>query len=265
MVSEARWAEVEAAIHPLRRSVLGHRLYSSLQDRRAVQVFMDHHVWAVWDFMSVLTRLQTDLTCVALPWVPSDADAAARRLVNEIKLGEESDEHPNGGWTSHFELYVQAMEEVGANTDPVLEVMAVLNSQGEARSSTDVAALARECGAPPGAGDFVASTFDLVTRGSTLEVAAAFALGRERLIPEMFGRLVDGDGEGRLLAEYLRRHIELDEGEHGPLANRLVEELAGEDPAAWRAVEGAAAESIGSRLQLWDAVVAELEMASMAR
>ena len=97
-----------------------------------------------------------------------------------------------------------------------------------------------------------------------MEVAAACALGRERLIPEMFGRLVEGGDDGRLLGEYLLRHIELDEEEHGPLANRLVEQLAGDDAGAWRSVQGAAAASLGSRLQLWDAVVAEVDAASMA-
>jgi hypothetical protein len=240
-------------------------VYRSLHDRHAVQLFMEHHVWAVWDFMSVLTRLQRDLTCVDVPWVPSGVDPATRRMVNEIKLGEESDTHPDGGWISHFELYVQAMEEVGARTDPARAAMAMLGSEAMNRSAAELAGLVVECGAPWGAGQFVESTFRLVVGGSTLEVAAAFALGRERLIPEMFGQLIGGSDDGRLLEEYLRRHIELDEGEHGPLANRLVEQLAGDDARAWRAVQAAATAALGSRLQLWDAVAAEVEAASMAR
>ena len=104
------------------------------------------------------------------------------------------------------------------------------------------------------------STFELVARGSTLEVAAAFALGREQLIPEMFEHLVDGT-EGRLLLEYLRRHVELDEGEHGPMARRLVSQLAGGEPAGWLAVERAAASAIAARVGLWDAVVTAVDTA----
>jgi hypothetical protein len=237
---------------------------------------MEHHVWAVWDFMSVLTRLQRDLTCVDVPWVPREVDPAAQRFVNEIKLGEESDEHPDGGWTSHFDLYLAAMEDVGADTAAVRQLVRRLGRQGPAAVPTGSAAaspafspavLAAECGAPQGAVEFIAATFRTVSEGSTLEVASAFALGREQLIPDMFEHLVDGDGEGdrgRLLLNYLRRHVELDEGEHGPLAQRLVEHLAGREATAWRTVENAAVAAIEARLRLWDSVVAEIEFARIA-
>jgi hypothetical protein len=259
--SDRRWYELERSIEPLQHAVLSHPVYHSLHDRRALHIFMQHHVWAVWDFMSLLTRLQRDLTCVELPWVPRPVDAAVQRFVNEIKLGEESDAHPDGGWTSHFDLYLAAMDEVGADSGPVRAAVGICAAGG--RSGPGVVALRdllARCGAPHGAIGFVESTFDLVARGTTLDVATAFALGREQLIPEMFEHLVDGT-EGRLLLEYLRRHVELDEGEHGPMARRLVEQLVGDDAAGWFAVERAAASAIAARIGLWDAVVAATEAA----
>jgi hypothetical protein len=266
--SEDRWSRVQTAIEPWQRAVLEHGLYNSLHDRRALHIFMEHHVWAVWDFMSVLTRLQRDLTCVDVPWVPRAVDPAAQRFVNEIKLGEESDEHPDGGWTSHFDLYLAAMEDVGAETSAVRDVVGRLGRLGRGDGPTvspagSPAVLAAECGAPRGAVEFISTTFRTVTEGSTLEVASAFALGREQLIPDMFGHLVDAD-RGRLLVAYLRRHVELDEGEHGPLARRLVEHLAGGEQAAWQTVEDAAASAVKARLRLWDAVVSEIEFARIA-
>jgi hypothetical protein len=259
-LNEERWARIDTATRPAREAVLDHAVYRSLDNRQALHTFMEHHVWAVWDFMSLLTRLQRDLTCVEVPWVPRPVDAAAQRLINEIKLGEESDTHPDGGWTSHFSLYLAAMEEVGADTGPVRRAVAGLASGAVDPTRTSPGDLLGRCGAPQGASEFVASTFAVVVRGSTLEVAAAFALGREQLIPEMFTHLVQGS-DGRLLIEYLERHVELDQGEHGPLSHRLVEHLAGNDPANWQLVEHAAERAIGARLRLWDSVVAALEPA----
>lgn len=256
-----RFARVRTIIEPKHEEVLGHEVYRSVRDVRALHVFMEHHVWAVWDFMSLLTRLQRDLTCVAVPWTPRPVDPAVQRFVNEIKLGEESDEHPDGGWTSHFELYLQAMDEVGADTGPARRMVEALGDAPVAVDGIELARLAVRCGAPAGAAGFLATTFDLVGGAPTVEVAAAFALGREQLIPEMFEHLLDGT-YGRLLTEYLRRHIELDEGEHGPLAQRLVEHLAGEDPAAWAGVERAALGALAARATLWDTVVAAIAEAA---
>jgi hypothetical protein len=152
------------------------------------------------------------------------------------------------------------MDEVGADTGPVRAAVARVAAAPGGVVHAALDDLLAACGAPPGAVAFCGTTFGLVARGSTLEVATAFALGREQLIPEMFEHLVDAT-EGHLLLEYLRRHVELDEGEHGPMAQRLVEQLVAGEPAGWAAVERAAATAIGARLRLWDEVVAAIEAA----
>jgi len=263
MGNDECWQRLQRTLEPLEQAVHSHDVYRSLSDRRSLRIFMQHHVWAVWDFMSLLTRLQRDLTCIEVPWVPRPVDPTVQRFVNEIKLGEESDSHPDGGWTSHFDLYLAAMEEVGADTAPVRSAVARFAAAPARGVPAALGDLLGHCGAPPGAVAFCRSTFRLVAEGSTLEVATAFALGREQLIPEMFEHLVDGT-EGHLLLEYLRRHVELDEAEHGPMARRLVEQLVARDPGGWAAVERAATTAIGARVRLWDAVVAAIAATPVA-
>lgn len=248
-----RWDQLVDAVEPHRRRVLDHEVYKELTDVTALRTFVEHHVWAVWDFMSLLTALQRAVTCTTVPWTPAATDSAAQRFVNEIKLGEESDAHPDGGWTSHFGLYLAAMQEIGASTDAVTVTTSALGFVPDA----DVPALARAVGAPPGAARFVDCTLRCATRGTLPEIAAAFALGREQLIPDLFRPLLDLHGY-RLLSVYLERHVELDGDEHGPLAHRLVQVVCGDDPAAWTAAETAAIGAVAARHRLWNDTLHEI-------
>ena len=108
---------LEARIAPLRARLAEHPLYASLRTLEELRAFMESHVFAVWDFMSLLKSLQRGLTGIDVPWLPS-AHPEARRLVNEIVLGEESDVY-KGRPVSHFELYLEAMRQAGANTEPI--------------------------------------------------------------------------------------------------------------------------------------------------
>lgn len=237
-----------------REALLSHPIYEAVRDRVALQRFMAAHVFAVWDFMSLLKALQRRLTCVEVPWTPPRSRVAAR-LVNEIVLGEESDEIGPGLTMSHFELYVRAMREAGADTTPIETFVASIAS-----GATPSHALAST--APPRfVREFVDGTLALAISGSVEELAASFMLGREDLVPVMFRRLLPAvapSSETASLRLYLARHIEMDEGHHGPLARRLLSELCGADEACWlRAAETARAALIARR-KLWDGVVRSL-------
>lgn len=245
-------AALAASLAPLRRALVEHPVYAALGDARAVRIFMEHHVYAVWDFMSLLTRLQRDLTCVAVPWTPP-ADPAAARLVNEIVLGEETDLDGRGGYGSHLELYLGAMEEGGADTrglEALVDAIAAGTSWRQAVASAPL---------PPAARAFVATTLAVCEDAPTHAVASFFLHGREDLIPDMFREVVarlDAAGEGTFsrLLFYLDRHIEVDDGEHGPAAARLLARLCGEDPARWREAGDAARRALEARRLLWDAI-----------
>jgi hypothetical protein len=225
-------------------------MYSHVLKLEHVRIFMESHVFAVWDFMSLLKTLQRSLTCVDLPWVPS-RHAACRRFINSIVLGEESDEY-EGRPMSHFEIYLEAMERAGANTEAIRRVLI------HAPHGVDLD------GAPIAARRFVETTFRVIREGSLASQAAAFTYGRESAIPCMFQSLVrdlnsEMGGDLNQFIWYLNRHIEVDSEDHGPLAYGMVAELCGDDPALWDECSQAAEDAIRARLLLWDGILREIE------
>ena len=247
-------------LRPLYTTLANHDLYRSFHTVEDLHVFMESHVFAVWDFMSLLKTLQRGLTSVDVPWMPSKFPAS-RRLVNEIVLGEESDLYGTRP-VSHFELYVAAMRECGAST-LAIEALTARLREGAAWS----VALAMS-GAPEPAQRFVRSTFAIIESGKLHAIAAAFTFGREDLIPDMFrGFIRDQDerlsGNLATLRWYLDRHIEVDGEDHGPMALRMVSELCGDDPLKWSDAAEAAETALRARIAFWDGIAAALKREAM--
>ena len=237
-----------ARIAPLRTKLAAHPLYAQIQSAEQLRTFMESHVFAVWDFMSLLKALQQKLTCVSVPWVPTKF-LASRRFINEIVLGEESDEF-EGRPVSHFEVYLEAMQECGADTRAAMKLV-----DAARLGQLDLKA------APEAAAKFVATTFELIQTGSVAAQAAAFTFGREDVIPDMFRELVrelncESSGELSKFVWYLERHIEVDGEDHGPLSLKMVSDLCGEDARLWEEAASAAEAAIEARLALWDGILA---------
>src|SRR5438132_10660234 len=240
-----------ARLTPLKDALVGHALYREIDNPAALRLFMEHHVFAVWDFMSLLKSLQQRLCCVEVPWLPA-ADPQSARFVNEIVLAEESDDDGKGGFASHFELYYRAMSRCGANTAAIDGFLAELGRGSSVPTALEAA------GAPVCVRRFVLHTFDAIERGDICAMASAFTFGREDLLPAVFQRIVDElnvETEGGLedFRYYLNRHIGLDGEEHGPLANRLILSLCGSDEARWQVAEQSAVDSLQARRQFRDA------------
>lgn len=242
-------------LRPLYAQLANHPLYTSFENVEDLHTFMESHVFAVWDFMSLLKVLQRSLTCIDIPWTPSRFPTS-RRLVNEIVLGEESDIYGTRP-ISHFELYLNAMKECGACTLAIESLLKHLRD-GEPWA----AALARSS-APDAAQRFVRTTFAIIERGKLHEIAAAFTFGREDLIPDMFrGFIRDQDqrlsGKLSTLRWYLDRHIEVDGEDHGPMALQMVSELCGTDTTKWAEATAAAETALHARIALWNSIAASL-------
>jgi hypothetical protein len=242
----------------LRAGLLDHPVYAEVTSVADLRRFMEDHVFAVWDFMSLLKRLQQDLTCTKVPWFPAD-NAKAGRLINDIVIGEETDVDPDGSYVSHLDLYLRAMADVGASTRLFDRFRSL------ARVGTSVQTAMVRTGVPPHVQAFVAHTMTLAQSGSTEEVLAAFFYGREDIIPEMFSRLkkalpgASNDNDPlRHFTYYIDRHIELDGDSHGPMGRELLEGLVADSPQRDERALRAACNSIKARIELWNGTLSTL-------
>jgi hypothetical protein len=245
-----------SSLHEVRENLLQHPIYKKLHTPEHIRIFMKHHVFAVWDFMSLLKKLQQELTSVSVPWMPNHP-APYARFINEIVLGEETDEDSNGSYISHFELYLKAMEEVGADATLLHSFV----DQLRAGVSWDHALAKLEIS--PTIKQFVRNTMNIALHGKPHEAAAAFFYGREEIIPDMFGVLVHelevSGASAHWLKYYLHRHIELDGDDHGPLAEKLLIYLCDGKADRIADVERVAKQALHARIELWNGVIQEIE------
>ena len=233
--------------------LLHHSLYEKVKTIDDLHLFLENHIYAVWDFMSLLKALQQKLTCTTTPWFAS-SNPETRYLINEIVLAEESDLSFNGTRLSHFEMYIEAMQSCGANTK---EVQAFLQKVVE---NKNIFITIKQSNLHSNIKSFLDFTFKIIEEGKTHKIAAAFTFGREDLIPNMFTAILKNFQKNfpetnlSELIYYFERHIELDTDEHGPMAMQMITELCKEDPVKWAEVEEIAIQSLEKRVGLWDAI-----------
>ncbi len=244
-------------LEPLRKQIVAHSLYNNVHSVQDLTVFMQYHVFAVFDFMSLLKALQNMYTQTHVPWTPK-GDPKIRRFINEIVLGEESDLDAQGNTMSHFEMYLQAMQQANANTQSIESFIGALNQQKNISEALQIAQ------APQAIKDFVNFTFSIINTNEAHKIAAVFTFGREDLIPNMFLSLVkniQNQVANKLdkFVYYLERHIELDGDEHGPIALQMISELCGDDANKWEDCLQVSKQALLHRKQLWDGALQEIK------
>ncbi len=247
---------LQAEIEPLRQQLIQHPVYAKIKTIQDLNVFMEHHVFAVWDFMSLLKSLQRNLTCVELPWIPV-GNPQTRYLINEIVLGEESDVDEQGINTSHFELYLRAMQQTGCDLSVIHSFIENL------RKKTPLQESILSSNVPEASAAFINTTFSIVNNNITHVQSAAFTFGREDLIPGMFINFVmelnkQTENQVSILKYYLERHIEVDGGHHSNLAYKMTEELCGNDPQKWEQATVAVKQALAQRIDLWNAIAKKI-------
>lgn len=250
---------INSKIAPQKEHLLNHSLYNKVQTLEDLHRFLENHVYAVWDFMSLLKALQAKLTCTTTPWFATP-NPETRYLINEIVLAEETDLSMNGRHLSHFEMYLEAMEACGAKTSGIKTFLE------EVQSLQNIFVAIKKSRLHPNIKSFLDFTFQVIDHGKAHEIAAAFTFGREDLIPSMFTEILQNfqknfpETDLKQLIYYFERHIELDADEHGPMAMQMITELCGNDPKKWEEVEVISILALEKRIGLWNAIEEQLTM-----
>lgn len=237
---------------PLKNQLINHPLYTNIENMEDLKIFMSSHVYAVWDFMSLVKKLQLDLTTTTLPWHPP-ANNSAARLINEIVWGEETDLDKNGNSVSHFEMYLNAMKQIDADTQGIEKLLSQLSKGNDIFDTID------QAGLPAHVADFLNFTFRIIEEGKTHKIAAVFTFGREDLIPDMFISMIkrmnrENDHNFDQTIYYFERHIEVDGDSHGPMALDMIKNLCGTDPIKWEEAITASKTALQRRIALWDGI-----------
>lgn len=244
---------INQAISQHKEQLLHHSLYEKVKTIDDLHCFLENHIYAVWDFMSLLKALQNKLTCTTTPWLPV-GNPEIRYLINEIVVAEETDLTLDGTRQSHFEMYTDAMQECGADT------LAITSFLENVKATQNIFVSIKKSDLHVDVKAFLDFTFRVIEEGKPHKIAAAFTFGREDLIPNMFTEILrsfqTNFPETKLtkLIYYFERHIELDADEHGPMAMQMISELCGDSEQKWKEVEEVSILALEKRIGLWNAI-----------
>lgn len=235
---------------------LSNPMYLALQNMDGIKLFMQSHVFAVWDFMSLVTALQGHFTSIKVPWNPNSHTLAAR-FVNEIKLGEESDIIEEMV-ISHFEYYLEAMKDLGIEVDTVNNFVNDASLFG-----FEPAVKIHEDRLPAGVKEFMKTTFSFI-QSSPHELISSFVFGRETLIPDMFTAALKSmesqDESISKLRIYMDRHIEVDGNVHGVLGIGLLKLVCGDDQTKWKESVAAGNRALNARKLFYESILHQYEI-----
>ena len=249
---------INEKIQPQRELLLQHPLYKKVKTMDDLNQFLESHIYAVWDFMSLLKALQNKLTFTTTPWFATQ-NAETCYLINKIVLAEESDLTLDGKRLSHFEMYVEAMKSCGAQTSALDSFLRnVIDTK-------NVFIAIKKSDLHPKIKAFLDFTFRVIEEGKAYKIAAVFTFGRDDLIPNMFTEILKNfknnfpQTDLSKLIYYFERHIELDADEHGPMAMQMITELCKDDAHKWADVKEISVLALEKRIGLWDAIEEKIE------
>lgn len=232
-----------------RQAIVSHPVYGMLRTRPALATFTEHHVYALWARLTLTRALQRRVNGVDLPWRPSTFPTRFVRAINRMVLDAESDRFEPLHDLSHFELYLQAMQEVGADPAAV-------------RGLIDSGGLDPE-GLPNAAEPLVAFIDQTATRGMNEEVTAVLYHGFATLSADVGAGILRGIGhfghDAHLLRTYAARRLQLDEARDvTELLGQLLSHMTRGDVVRSQWARQAAQRVLDLRAALWDGAAAAI-------
>ncbi len=239
-------------IEPLVTQVHQHPVFTSINSIQRLCRFAETHVFVVWDFICLLKALQRQLSSTEQLWTPPQNHLGCY-LVNTLVAEEESDHLDDYNYISHFELYLRAMQECGADTQPIETFMTYIRQKHTLKDAL------LQSHAPVAAQHFVKDTFKVINQNSHA-MAASLAFAREYITSGMFSALLqhlnhtESTHSLKSFIQYFQRHIELDSHKHSSQSQLLVAELCGQDGDKWLEAAKTAVLSLESRLRLLDEI-----------
>ena len=233
----------------LQDNLRNHPVYKSIETLEDLICFVEHHIYSVWDFMSLVKYIQSEISPSTYPWFPNH-NGNLRRFINEIVLEEESDETTfKGEYLSHFEIYQKAMDEIGADTKTSKLFIKLVKNKG-------ITEIINSSCIPESAQKFIGTTFNFINTKKLHIVTSAFTYGRETIVPMMFRSIIKKLGvqekECPTFFYYINRHIEVDDIKHGPIAISLLEEVCNNNEKLKLEALQTAIAALQSRIEFWD-------------
>ena len=221
--------------------------------KEELKIFMEFHIYAVWDFMSIVKSLQDFICPSTYPWRPNKyTKNGIAHLINEIVLSEESDVDENDNYFSHFDLYVSAMNDVGADSSRAINFIDKFDFHDYSLSELPEESL-----------EFIKNTFNSIKSNKLSNIAAIFTYGRETTIPDMFSKILskidEKDIRYKNLRLYIKRHIEVDSSRHGPLSIQLFNFTCENNQDVFNEAIEHAIKAIEARILLWDGVLKRIK------
>lgn len=251
-MESSRIEKIRFTLKPHRVRLFGHEIYQQMETLDDLREFMEHHVFAVWDNMSQLKALQVTLSSIDHVWVPRPYKNSIR-IFNEMALEDECDEY-KGEYISHFEIYKKAMEQTGAKIYLVDRFLVLLQEEKSLHDALN------KINMPESIKKYLKINWEISHSKKPHAMAAAFFLGREDVVPQLFHKLADDlifhhPKELSILKEYLERHTDVDADKHNRYVRTVLEELCGEDAQKWAEAETAAKAALEARFALWDGML----------
>jgi hypothetical protein len=235
---------------PAQDKILNHQVYKEIENLDDLNLFLEYHVFFVWDQMSSLKAMQKDLTCMNVPWVPKRSPQT-RKYINELVLNAEGNDLISETVLSEYESYLELMRESDADSSSIERLEKSINRGENFKDLLD------HLDMPKVVKSYLDFTYKTIESKDAHKIAANFVFGKQSLIPHRLVKLLNELNKKfpvdlSLQIKYFESKVMKETGKIEDVAKKIFEELCGHDEEKWDDVAEVAERTLERRLQLWD-------------